>query len=66
MEKKLESKLDPIFNPNEPNKIITNELIEAISTILNDEKISCMAKEYARELIESIKKGYEIQTGEKY
>ncbi len=66
MEKDLECKIDPILNPEGPNRIITQEIIDALSTVFKDETASCMAKDYAEKLILSLKKGYENQSGEKY
>lgn len=54
--------MDPIFNPNGPNKKAVDELIEALSTALD----SPIAGNHAREMIEAIKEGYKIQSGEDY
>lgn len=63
LKESLERKIEPILNPDGPNKEATDELIEALSEVANSKSF---AKDYAKNLIEAIKKGYEIQTGEKY
>jgi hypothetical protein len=62
-EHNLEKKLKPIFNPEGPDKEVTDELIEALSATANSKSF---ANNYAAQLIEAIKKGYEIQSGEEY
>ena len=66
MEKNLEREIDPILNPDGPNKSITQEIIEALSTVFEEKTASCMTKDYAEKLILGLKKGYEMQSGEKY
>jgi len=65
-EEPLEERIEPVFNPDGPNRQATEELIETISTVVDSPRASQETKDYAEKLIEAIKVGYEIQSGEKY
>jgi len=53
--------IEPILNPDEPNKQATKELIDALSTVPE----ASIAYQQSRALIDAVKSGYEEQTGEK-
>jgi len=59
--KSLEGKT-AIFNPGGANKQATKELIKSLSETAKDK----FAGDYARDIIGRVKKGYEIQSGQKY
>lgn len=61
-ENNLERQIEPVLNPNGPNKQVTKDLIEALSKVPK----SSLAYQNAQNLIEAVKKGYEIQSGEEY
>ena len=58
----LEKKVEPIFNPDGPDKEATEELIKALSTAL----INSTVGNYTRRMIEAVKEGYERQSKQKY
>ena len=60
--KKMPEDIDAILNPNGPDRKATTELIDALSTALKSPRIG----DYAKDLIEKIKKGYKIQSGENF
>ncbi len=60
--KKMPEDIDAILNPNGPDRKATTELIDALSTALKSPRIG----DYTKELIEKIKKGYKIQSGENF
>jgi hypothetical protein len=59
---KISKDMDAILNPDGPNRDATKELIDALSSSLK----SPTAGKYAKELIEKVKKGYKIQSGEDF
>lgn len=68
LEKSLEetTEIRPILNPRGPNKQETEELIEILSTVLDDPTASPGVKDYTVEMIKAVKKGYEIQSEQVY
>ena len=58
----LEKKVEPIFNPDGPDKEATEELIKVLSTALDSPTV----RNYTRRIIEAVKKGYERQSEQKY
>ena len=58
----LEERTDLILNPDGPNIQATREVVKAISVAQDDE----VAGSYVRNLIERLKSGYELQSGQKY
>jgi hypothetical protein len=61
-EKQLEERMGPILNPEGANRQATKELIDTLSTVVSDP----IAGRLATRMIEAIKEGYKIQSGESY
>lgn len=58
--------IKPIFNPAGPDRQATEELIRALSTVLDSPATGSETKAYTSKMILAIKEGYEIQSEEKY
>ena len=56
------NKIEPILNPNGPDIEATRELITALQTTFNSQ----IAGDYAKKMVQAVKKGYEIQSGIPY
>ena len=56
----------PILNPDGSNREATKELIDALSTICDSQSALPSTRKYAERMIENIKEGYRIQSGEEY
>jgi hypothetical protein len=58
--------MEPIFNPRGPDMQATEDVIKALSTVLDECYNYPETKTYVNTMIQALVKGYRMQSGKKY